>query len=225
MATYRPKTAVKYTILANRYMQLAANHCDAVREIESTRGSRKEIRLAHFNHCVSALIFLSAFLEAVVNESLEFPQNISTQTSAEFSRAIEEFKKASPRASILTKAQFVVGVRGNPFDRGKSPLQEVTAVLNLRNLYVHASPKPLVYDFETDLPMNLQSVEKQMEPFKLAENPFMKEKNEPYFPDRCLSSALCDWAFQSVMNFVNTFFVQAELSLPFYLKPAANTEA
>ena len=223
MATYRPKTAVKYTILANRYLWIAENHRTAVRELESAGGSRKEIGPAHFSHCVSALIFLSAFLEAVINESLEFPQAISKPTSTVFSKAIEPFRRASPRASILTKAQFVVGLRGHPFDQGKSPLQQVVAVLNLRNLYVHASPKPLVYDFDTDLPLSLQSVEDQMLRFKIGENPFIKAKDEPYFPDRCLSFHLCDWAFESVMDFVNNYFAKAELTPPFYLQPDAES--
>jgi hypothetical protein len=146
-----------------------------------------------------------ASLESYANE-LYFEGNaISPLLNA---AAAAEFLALVDRESILRKYSVVLAIRtGKRLDSGNSHVQNVDALVKLRNAVVHFRPEWFEEQGEHEkLSKRLQH---KFDPSHLL-------SAEPLFPRAWASHSFAQWALQSTITFLNYFYEEADLPNPLH---------
>jgi len=147
--------------------------------------------------CVSAVVMLSvASIESNINEYLSEPEAIFPELSPSIQI---EICSLIGSLSIIEKYQRVLSIRNiNIFGSGLQPLQDVEALIALRNELVHFHP-----EWHDEQERHKRLGMKLRGKFELS--PFMSESTAVLFPQRIVSHGCTKWAVQKSIEFMSEF--------------------
>lgn len=166
---------------------------------------------------VSTILCCTSFLEANINElfmdASENPNGIIKDLpKSTIKRLSKMWNRGIPRTAsypILEKYQIALALSNKKeFDLGTLLIQNITALIKLRNALIHYEPESVITKDITqeNSIVKKQRLEQQLKgKFKL--NPYTGIDN-PFFPDKCLSLGCALWALNSSINFTDEFFMK-----------------
>lgn len=221
--------------LSSNHLYSAYLFARNAKQIEQSNQSTQEQLLAHRSFVTSSVMSSVAFLEASVNELFavctESPtdshvsghpqdsrfKSIGNDTIAKLSTfwKLDTFQR---NCKLLDKYQTALRLAGKPeLTQGANPYQDAKLVVQLRNILVHFVPEeravavgpgcflePDAFElkYRGKFPYNLLSAK-----FAIIGGPNgPREADYPFFPEKCLGSGCAFWAFDSCLQFANTFF-------------------
>ena len=112
--------------------------------------------------------------------------------------------------SILEKYDIAISLlKGQEIKRGFYPYQDVSYLIHIRNELIHYKP-----EWDNKPEISVEIMKKYNKGFKLS--PFV-DKNTPFFLLKCLGHGCAEWAVKTTIDFVNSFYTQMALPLPFDL--------
>lgn len=159
-----------------------------------------------FNHhrayVVGTIMTSVASVEALANEFyLDATDNLLGSVLDNDSQALlAEIWTEVDRFYILKKFQIALSaIKKNKFDVSRNPYQDVSLLINLRNMLVHFKP-----EWDTD-PKNSEKIAKKLRG-KFELNPFYPQDDPIFFPFKCLSHGCAYWAVRSCLDFIFQFF-------------------
>ena len=173
--------------MAVQHFQAAAYFSNRVRDLENRYagegwGPHAVEMQWNFASCV---MISAASLDAYFNETVE-----NMGFDRDFLRLIE-------REAVLDRYLLLLKLtKKEPFDKGRQPAQNIHALSQLRNAFVHFRPQ---WD---DAQGKSQQLE-QLLPRRPTNN-FCGD-SEMFFPRRCISSGYSEWAVESVHSFIDDF--------------------
>lgn len=200
----------------------------------STRGAQNEEMvlkrrftedrfIRYRSHCITAIMSSVSFLEASINElfmdSYDNRTGLVRDLPESHMQALSQmWKLGIPRTAaypILDKYQIALTLCGKEqLNRGVSPTQDIHALVRLRNSLVHYEPEWVITQGQ-EIEKKQQKIESMLSGrFEL--NPFTGQNN-PFFPDKCLSTGSAVWCLKSVIDFNDLFFVTMGI-IPIYEK-------
>lgn len=179
------------------------------------------------SYVTASILESAAFQEALINEVLLSAAHDNLEVGGELG-ADERRNLADAAAKLdpkptLDKYQAVLELLGRRvFDRGAQPFQNADLLVRLRNALLHYKPRwrPGAGSPETTIPLDQRL---QSKGFPL--NPLFPKEN-PFFPDRCLSHGCAEWAIRSAVALTDDFLSRLGVSAPYqYLnsKPSARS--
>lgn len=153
------------------------------------------------SYALAAIVESAAFLEAVVNELWHDAVTWGADMGSPYLRGLDQHSvdllrelvkkgrvERSLRLSTLDKYDLTLLCAGKEkIDTGRSPGQDVKALLKARNELVHFAPELQWEDTEHDL-------EKQIKP-RVPPNPLMRGRG-PWFPHHLLCAGVARWAWE-----------------------------
>lgn len=120
--------------------------------------------------------------------------------------AAEKISELIDRESVLSKYSLAFSLyTGKPLDRGCKPVQNVDALIKLRNGVVHFRPEWV------DSQAKHEKLSKQLNN-RFASSQFFP--NEPLFPRAWATGDFARWAIRSTVGFLDYFYSEAKLSNP-----------
>lgn len=135
------------------------------------------------------------YLDAVDNHLGAILNRNQQSLLAELWRPIE-----GKRVRTLEKYQIALAaICATKFDISRPPYQDVSLLIDLRNMLVHFKP-----EWDNALKEHKKIEDKLRGKFSL--NPFWLEGDNPFFPFKCLSHGCANWAVRSSMDFILDFF-------------------
>lgn len=182
--------------------------------------------------CVTSAIFSSvAFLEATINELFSeivelsngyYGNQLDSDTKSKIKMLWKiDVKNPSAKEAIsynliegkrtLEKFQIVLSIAGKEvLNKGTYPYQDVEKLISIRNVLMHYKPQMIVIGSSIEsIPttkkfngLNFHQLESEN---KFPQNPLFEGYNN-YFPDRCLGYGCAQWAANSSVTFVKTFY-------------------
>lgn len=226
MVSWKGTLTVKSRLyLSMQHIQSAALFAQRSGQIEKKYdGNFSNELLTEYWANITASIFAAvSFLEATINELFadateeysEYPKNLNSNIKALMA---DMWKKGIPRTArypILEKFDIALILARKPaFDRGKPPAQDVELVVRLRNNLVHYEPEWI--NDETTASSMSATKKKFIKGLrgKFTNNPLMS-KNNPFFPDKCLSYGCARWAFLSSLSYSDEFYAKLGVSAPY----------
>lgn len=179
--------------------------------------------IKHRSLVVSVIMSCVSFLEASINElfmdSSENPKGITQDLSKTTIKLFAQmWRRGIPRTAnynIIEKYQIALTLaKKREFDLGILLLQNITVLIRLRNALVHFEPESVVTKslIETTQ-VKRQKLEAQLIG-KFLENSYTGKDN-PFFPDKCLSSSCASWAINSCISFTDEFFIKMGIIPPY----------
>ena len=147
--------------------------------------------------CTSASVMLCvASLESNINEYLE---NVSSLFSGLTAKQGDRFVELISTLSILEKYDRVLAIRGlEPFQKGERPYQDVSALISLRNEFVHFHP-----EYHDEQSRHQRLGKKLDNRFDLS--PFISKETGVLFPQRIVSHGCTKWAVEESLKFMKIF--------------------
>ena len=201
-------TAKSRVNLSYQHMQEAIHLAELSQNCEATNAGKTFADGDFFNHhrayVVGSIMTSVASIEARINEFyLDATDNLlglilnTTQQGllAELWKPLDE-----KRVSVLQKYQIALSaIECSKFDISKGPYQDVSLLIDLRNMLVHFKP-----EWDNDQKKHKKIEQKLKGRFEL--NPFWPKEDVIFFPFKCLSHGCASWAVRSSMNFILEFF-------------------
>ena len=182
----------------------------------------EDLFIKHRALCVNAVFSAVSFLEASINELfMDSSDNrygvIRDLTDEEVETLAGMWNLGVPRTAsykIIEKYQITLTLlqRGN-LDLGIEPAQSVSTIIKLRNCLIHYEPEWVTTQSLDEALVNQQRMEKYLRN-KFEVNKFTGKDN-PFFPDKCLSSGLIYWAIQNILGFADGFYIKIGLIPPY----------
>jgi hypothetical protein len=196
------RTAVNLSI----HHLLAACRCAArVREVETSHANHpfagfwEEI----LQNALGVTTLTAASLECFANELYFEGAAVASVLS---SAAAEECLDLVDREPILRKYSLVLALRTQKrLDRGAPMVQNVDALLRLRNALVHFRPEWF------GVQGNHEKLSKQLQ-YRFAPSPFLP--GEPLFPRAWASHSFAEWAVRSTVSYLDYFYTEANVKNP-----------
>lgn len=158
----------------------------------------------HRAYVVGSIMTSVASIEARINEFYldaadkllgSILDNSQQGLLAELWKPLDERK-----VNILQKYQIALtAIKCNKFDISKGPYQDISLLIDLRNMLVHFKP-----EWDDNQKKHKKIEQKLQGRFEL--NPFWPEDDSIFFPFKCLSYGCASWAVRSSMNFIFEFF-------------------
>ncbi|WP_084080197.1 hypothetical protein [Flavisolibacter ginsengisoli] len=191
---------------------------EQLREFEKSlsKDSSDQEFLNHRAFIVSIIMSCASFLEATINEVfMDAAENVDgvlndlpKTTRNIFGRM---WKKGIPRTAsytIIDKYQIALTLANKKeFDLGQLLSQDVILLIKLRNALVHFEPESVITkDIGETAKIKRQKLEQQLTG-KFEINMFTGKDN-PYFPDKCLSIGCANWAIDATLDFTDEFFMK-----------------
>lgn len=165
---------------------------------------------------VSIIMSCASFLEATINEVfMDASENVNGVLNDLNKNTIRLFskmwKKGIPRTAsytIIDKYQIALALANKKeFDLGQTLTQNITLLIKLRNALVHFEPESVITkSTDESTQIKRQKLEQQLIG-KFEVNQFTGKDN-PFFPDKCLSSGCASWALNSCISFTDEFFMR-----------------
>ncbi|MBA0049081.1 hypothetical protein [Mycobacteroides sp. LB1] len=152
------------------------------------------------NAVVSSVMFLEGFVNELFSDAADKPGG-SPRTRGLTDRALEQMRELwkggavpSDRISIIRKYQLALLCAGkSTFDLGRGPLQDVAALIELRNTLMH-------FNSESANTVDLQkSFVRVMD--RAGEN--QQPVGPPRFPNKVLGAGIAQWACDSASHLVD----------------------
>jgi hypothetical protein len=156
-------------------------------------------------YALAAIVESTAFLEAVVNElwhdvstSADIPNNPYLEGLDQ--RAVGTLRELGTKSrverslNVLDKYDLTLLCAGEvPIDRGRSPAQDVVALIKARNALVHFKPEMHWDDDVHDLERQIKH--------RVPPNPLMQGAG-PWFPHHLLGAGVARWAWENSVELV-----------------------
>ncbi len=164
-----------------------------------------DVKIEYKAVVISSIFSAVSFLESTINEffwkSSESPQEMEKSIGKDnvqlLSRLWNLKIPRTARYSILEKYEIALGILGKkPFDKDRSPYQDVALLIKIRNSLIHFEPE-WVKDEEK------QKMEKMLSS-RFSDSPLV-EKTSLYFPHRCLGHGCSEWAVNNSIKFSDEF--------------------
>jgi hypothetical protein len=163
---------------------------------------------AHGSWATGAAISSVAFLEALVNETL---QNASDRSMSHLGNlddaAINRlawYWKTGERHSALAKFQAALVLTSRPsLITGASPYQEADLLFEVRNALVHFKPKMVEHGQITDFD---KKIAHRFEP-----NALLANSGNPYFPAKMLGAGFASWATRISQQLAEQWLTRMDL--------------
>lgn len=185
---------------------------DFISNVEKRTELGRELRAVHFS-CVCSCIMLSvSHLEAYINELLydvidehaigDVGEHLSGDQLDQL-RILADQVLVDKRlmVSIPERYQYFLRFVGvQQFDRGSNPYQSAEILTKVRNDLVHYTPESTISYVRDSTKYSDQKLKKLLRSANLGTNPFANT-NSPFFPTKCLSFAMCQWATRSALSF------------------------
>ena len=179
--------------------------------------------IKHRSLVVSIIMSCVSFLEASINElfmdASENPQGITQDLNKTTLKLFAQmWRRGVPRTAnynIIEKYQIALTLaKKREFDLGILLLQNITVLIKLRNALVHFEPESVVTKSLVETTkVKRQKLEAQLKG-KFMENSYTGKDN-PFFPDKCLSSGCASWAINSCVDFTDEFFIKMGIIPPY----------
>jgi len=169
---------------------------------------------------VTASIFTAvSFLEATINELFadaeekysENPLDSNTKAlMADKWKSISEKR----RTTMMDKFDIALTVAGKPiFNPEEKPAQDVVLIVKLRNSLIHYYPEWMNDGTTASMITTKKKFIKGLIR-KFPTSPLMS-KNNPFFPDKCLSYGCARWAVESSLAYSDWFYARLGVSAPY----------
>jgi len=178
---------------------------------------------AHRASVTGAILMSVSFLEAAINEffadTVDNPYGTVKDLDPDLRSLLAEmWAMKVPRTSkysILEKYDIALTLmRRAPFDKGTSPYQEVSILVQLRNVMVHYEPEWITgYSTNPGAKVTEHKFQKSLQG-RFPLNP-LTSANNPFFPDQCFSHGCAAWAVESTVSFADAFFARMGLAAPY----------
>ena len=212
-----------------RYIQSAALLCrlglDIEKNKEKTGQITAEMILRHEVFILNSLLSSVAFLESTINEfyadAADDAYFFCDEKNETLLRTIREKwrnEKNFDRAPMITKYQKILDIAGKPPSCEQDPVfLEVRNLIEIRNYLMHYKREWVVVGKS---PGAVRSEETRSEKFekmlkdKFVENP-LAQKNQQFFPDKCLGHGCAEWAVSNSIRFTDDFFKSLDLPAPY----------
>jgi hypothetical protein len=217
---------------AFHFAKLSAKSEEAFnKELSNTSHDRSKIfDMFFYEHraYVTGAIFTSvAYLEAIINElfadtvdysdsavARQLDLSVKSQMATLWKIEIpgKGIKSLVEKFSTLEKFQVALKIaQKEPFEKGKTPYQDVNHIIDIRNTLVHYKPEWItIHSSNNDEFPVLEKKWTALEQERKFSNPLFGGGNA-FFPDRCLCYECAKWAATSSLNFVDDFFRKMEL--------------
>lgn len=184
----------------------------------------EEVKKEHRAYVIGSVVTIVSFLEASINEF--FKDVIEDENNARLININQETKRILKvvwnvnrfeYSSFLYKYNLaLLLIRGEQFDTGISPYQDIAHLITLRNTIVHFKPEtlPAISDPET-IPSGSDhnKLAKQIRSYIQGRlNPIFAGGNNPPFPDQYLSYGCTKWAIESSLHFSRSFFTTIDVT-------------
>jgi len=212
-----------------RYIQSAALLCRLGYEIEQMYGKTGEISqdslLRHEVFILNSLLSSVAFLESTINElyadAADDAYFFSNEKNEALFRTIREKwknEKNFDRAPLITKYQKILNIAKKTwFDENNPGFLNVRNLVEIRNYLMHYKREWVIVrkgeeagDIEEARADKFEKLLKN----KFLENP-LAQKNQQFFPDKCLGHGCAEWAVLNSLGFTDEFFKNLELPAPY----------
>jgi hypothetical protein len=212
-----------------RYIQSAALLCRLGYVIEKNYEETGEISpdliLQHEAFILNSVLSSVAFLESVINEfysdAADNAYFFADVKNEELLRDIREKwrnEKNFDRAPVITKFQRILAIGGkSPFDNHNPVVTDIHTLIDIRNFLMHYKREWIVVqngggggELEKTQAEKFENLLKT----KFRENP-LAQKNQQFFPDKCLGHGCAEWAVVNCIEFTDAFFTRLELPAPY----------
>jgi hypothetical protein len=167
-------------------------------------------QIEHRSYVIAAILSSVAFLEAALNELLASASDDDFELAGGRGPLTKQERQAlcdvrdQLRPPFLGKFQRVLRLLGRqPFNQGAQPYQDADLLVKLRNILVHSRPGWSPADARDQIAQDELLERLASKNFPL--HPFA-EKDDPFFPDKCLGAACADWAERTARAFADDFF-------------------
>jgi len=212
-----------------RYIQSAALLCKLAYAIEQEYRQAKEItadlQLRHEVFVLNSVLSSVSFLESTINEFYADAADEAYYFADERHEALlrqisEKWKneKNFDRAPLLNKYQKILFIAGMPsFDEGDQAFANLRILIEIRNHLLHYTREWVVLGDRGFCDAGEDTTGGKFEKIlrqKFATNPFA-QKNQPFFPDKCLGHGCAEWAVVNSLIFTDEFFRRLELPAPY----------
>ncbi|MDO9550334.1 MAG: hypothetical protein Q7J03_05115 [Methanoregula sp.] len=212
-----------------RYIQSAALLCQLAFAIEQeyreARDCPAAIQLRHEVFILNSVLSSVAFLESAINELYADAADDAYFYADEKQEALLKNigegwrnEKNFDRAPLLNKYQKILLIAGKyEFDEGDQAFANLRILIEIRNHLMHYKREWVVVRDgrtpDTSEETTTEKFEKILRK-KFAMNPFA-QKNQPFFPVKCLGHGCAEWAIMNSLIFTNEFFRRLELPAPY----------
>lgn len=212
-----------------RYIQSAALLCQLAYAIEQESREAKEIpaalQLRHEVFVLNSVLSSVSFLESTINELYADVADEAYCFADEKQEALlrligEKWKneKNFDRAPLLNKYQKILVIAGAPsFEEGDQAFANLRILIDIRNHLMHYTREWVVLGkrgFRDALEETTGGKFEKILRQKFATNP-LAQKNQPFFPDKCLGHGCAEWAVVNSLIFTDAFFRRLELPSPY----------
>jgi hypothetical protein len=186
---------------SSRVSALSARQCEA-EERNASPGENPYIA-AHRATSTAAVLAATAFIEAIVSESLAdiadrynlFASGLPESSFIALGELWRRTNYGRPFGT-LEKYQITLAIASRQtFDNGSNPYQDADYLIQFRNELTHYRPRTTALDEPARL--------EKMLAHRIGSNPLMRGRGGPWFPDHALSANCSAWAVQSSINIVN----------------------
>ena len=205
---------VKYH-LSFSFLEASAHFANEASDYEKKREKVND----YYNYILpSGIISIVTFLEAYINEfyseivgnEIHMLNPVMVNYKSKIIDLCKKDNSQTKRLSTINKYdKFLETVEVNKLDKSNYPIQDVIALIKLRNSLIHYEPIwQNVYD--NDKESNLKKLLNKR--YNLC--PYYDKNEEPFFPYLCLSSDCLNWAIKSSIALVNNFHNKLENFVP-----------
>jgi hypothetical protein len=171
-------------------------------------------RMEYVGFVTSSVIMSVAALESRINEiylsAVDKDKYVFSDFEDNILESLSDIWNDIENINILLKYQSCLILSNKiHFNKGNSPYENVSLLINLRNQLIHYKP-----EWDTALGGKHKNLEKRLGN-KYEISPY-SHKNDAFFPKKCLSHGCASWAVNSVINFIDCFYkkmgIQGDLS-------------
>lgn len=209
---------------SNQHLLSAAMFLVEIKEVENSLKKQFDdvVLLRQRALCISVVLSATAYLEASINElfidskdnRIGIVRDLSNEEIDALSRMWDIGVPRTANYSIIEKYQIALALlQKEKIDLSCDPAQSVALLVKLRNALTHYEPEWVSTRSSECGEDKQQRLEKllsgrfQLNEFTGADNPF--------FPDKCLSYGMAAWAYKTVIDFINLFFVRIGIIPPY----------
>ena len=203
---------VKYQ-LSFRFLEAAKYYADeAFRYEEHEEKPNDYYNFTLFSGIISIVTFLEAYINEFYSEFTEnhihtlnpimsnYKDEIITLCKNEISTTKNDSKKNKKSRILVKYDNFLEVVKLKKMDGSRYPCRDVIALISLRNTLIHHNP----------IWQNVYKEDKESRLKKLLNKkyqlcPYYDEKEEPFFPNLCLSADCLQWSIRSSLALISDF--------------------
>jgi hypothetical protein len=182
-------------------------------EQNCSRGFNEVHYIEHRSFVTNAIFSSTAFLEAYINELFADLNDKEVRKCDSKYKALESkfnifsemWEAGIPRTSkysILDKYQIaLVLAEKEKLSKGSKIYQDIDVLVRLRNALIHYEPEWILGGSESEE----NKLSKQLKSRIKSLNPLTPIGRNPFYPDRCMSHGLTEWAVESSIKFADEF--------------------